>query len=62
MSTVLWAVVWAATCYFSFQCGIAVACQALAKVSKTPIKILFPVRILFVLFCFIGAIILLKVL
>ncbi|MBI2484212.1 hypothetical protein HYV71_03455 [Candidatus Uhrbacteria bacterium] len=62
MSSVLWAVVWAATCYFSFFCGVSMTCQAFAKVSKTTVGISLPVHVLFVLFCFVGAMILLKVL
>lgn len=53
LKTIIWAFLWASTCYISFNIGIVVTASSVARVLKQPVKIDFTVHFIFAVIVFL---------
>jgi len=59
---IIWAFLWAATCYISFNIGIAVTATSVAKVLKETVKVDITVHFIFAVITFLGCLFILAAL
>jgi len=62
LEVILWAFLWTATCYISFNMGIAVTATSVAKVLKETVKVDITVHFIFAVITFLGCVFLLATL